>query len=111
MTEQEIQEIKDKVTDHISYMEFSEDEIEGGCDVEFELDDGNIYFEGKIVNSHCKDFGGCYTYIYDVEGTINVPDDNQKDEFIDIDYEESGFKDEFIYDYYSYYGVSQSDFL
>ena len=106
MTEQEI---KDKVTDYISYADIDWDDIENYGKIEFELYNGNIIFEGNIThyNDKTKPGCGCCYGTFDVEGDITVC---EEDEPCVLHYEEKDFEYEFITDYYSYYGVRESDF-
>ena len=104
------EEIKDLVTDYISYMDIDYEDIEDGGKIDFELKNGDVLFEGKISSykDNTKLGCGCISGSFDVEGVITVlTEDGEKK----IDYNEKDFYYEYITDYYSYYGVKQSDFI
>jgi len=104
------EEIKDLVTDYISRMDIDYEDIENGNKIDFEMNNGDVLFEGKVSSykDNTKPGCGCDSGSFDVEGVITVlTEDGEKK----IDYDEKGFGYEYITDYYSYYGVKQSDFI
>lgn len=102
----------DFVEQYISEYEFDYDRLENCEPVDAdEVFGQNVSLTIKPMHVDCRRGGGCETYLVDFDVEIylyNPLTDNQiviEKSLKDCEFEGA------IYDYYSYYGVSQRDFL